>query len=401
MTRALFLEGMNTAGYSIAPATLERWVRDVKSRGTAILEFKESGGKSLLDREQRNVMSGWVLHENETGTKVTILSFFDCTKAFFHVELSNGTISNYLAEDGFSSRLLKRKGASFVVDIDALAKMMWEWIFIQDFRGRGIIRKNFASIDFTFTGHRTDRGKGYAPKGGPQPLVADSISKYTNCIITCAWGDGENRTPPILFTYNSAFRTDRNMTKRRKDQVDHLRECMDKYGISAERIIYVGNNTNETRTYVKESPDLLRLFFGVYEVPPDVTIYSDEGNSFFEENQSVLMELGFQKHRCYPPLVHQYISVNDNPLHGSSKGKWRNCGVDFKDDVASCLALLSFLDQDIVQHSRYWWDRNMISITEIGVRELIGQLPGKLSHKHKEWKRSYEAFMNEIQDNDE
>ena len=400
VTRALFLEGLKYGGYSVGTRTLDRWVHDANTRGTAILEFKESGGIPRLDSEQRNVTSGWVLHENGTGVEVTLLTFFDFVKTYFNIELSDGTISNYLTEDGFASRLVKRKGTSFVVDVDALCQLMWNWVIIQDFRARRIQRDKFASIDFTFTGHRTERGSSYAPNGGPQPMVADSISKYTNCIITCAWADGINRTPPILFTYNSAFRTDRNVTKRRKEQVDHLHECMDKYGISADRIKYVGNNTNETRTYVKECPELVRLFFEEYEVPPDVTIYSDEGNSFFEEDKSVLNAIGF-KHICYEPLVHQYTSVNDNPLHGSSKQKWRHCGVDYKDDVASCLALLSFLDEDITHHSKYWWDRNMISITEEGVRELIGQRPGKLSHLHKSWKRSYEEFMNQFEEVDE
>ena len=103
----------------------------------------------------------------------------------------------------------------------------------------------------------------------------------------------------MLFTYNSAFRSDRNMTKRRKEQFEHLHECLDKYGISQDRIKYVGNDTNETRTYVKECPELIRMFFEQYEVPPDVTIYSDEGNSFFEGDASVLKAIGF-KHICYP-----------------------------------------------------------------------------------------------------
>lgn len=400
VTRSLFLEGLKQGGYSVGPRTLDRWVHDANTRGTAILEVKKSGGKHCLEREKRNVTSGWVLHENENGSVVSLQSFFDFAKTYFDVELSNGTISNYLTEDGFSSRLIKRKGISFMVDVEALCDMYWNWVIIQNFRARRIKPDKFASIDFTFTGHRTERGSGYAPKGGPQPMVADSISRYTNCIITVEWADGINRTPPMLFTYNSAFRSDRNMTKRRKEQFEHLHECLDKYGISQDRIKYVGNDTNETRTYVKECPELIRMFFEQYEVPPDVTIYSDEGNSFFEGDASVLKAIGF-KHICYPPLVHQYISVNDNPLHGSSKQKWRNCGVDYKDDVNSCLALLSFLDKDITEYSKYWWERNMISITEEGVRELIGQRPGRLSHLHKSWKRSYEEFMNQFQEDDE
>ena len=152
------------------------------------------------------------------------------------------------------------------------------------------------------------------------------------------------------------------------------------------------------RQYARECPGLIRLFFGNYEVPSGSTIYSDEGNAFFENGESVLLEAGFKKHRCYPSMVHQYASPNDNRLHGTSKQPWRTCGVNFSDDVESCLCLLNFLDRDIVKYSKYWWDRNLVELTEEGVKDLIGQGPCKLSHKHKIWQRSYDQFMNENDD---
>ena len=121
-------------------------MHDSKTRGTAILEIKESGANPRLDREQRNVSSGWVLHENETGSEVTILSFFEFAKTYFNVQLSYGTISNYLAEDGFASRLVKRKGTSFVVDVDALCQLMWNWIIIQDFRADVLKERNLHQL---------------------------------------------------------------------------------------------------------------------------------------------------------------------------------------------------------------------------------------------------------------
>jgi hypothetical protein len=359
------------------------------------MENKESGAESILGRAQRNVASGWTLHENENGVEVTLKTYEAFALASFFVQLSPSTISNYLAEDGFVSRLVKKKGKTFVVDIEALRKELWGWVFIQDFRKRIIKREKFASGDFMFTGHRTERRHSFAPRGGPQPMAPERISSFTNCIFTCVWANGKNITPPILFTYNSAFRQDRKETEKRSKKLSHLRKCMVKYGISGERIIYVGKGNNETRKYVKESPDLIRRFFDVYPVSPDCTVYSDEGNSFYDDGDSVLLEVGFKKHVRYPAKVHQYLSVNDNPLHGTSKRRWRTCGVDFSDDVDSCLALLSFLDKDIIEHSKKWWDRNMIELTEEGAADLIGQCPGKLSHLHKSWKRSYEEFMNQ------
>jgi transposase len=390
-----YIECLETANYSVSPSQLNRWVANIGKYGSAIHANKQSGAPALLDREERDVMSGRTLHENENGKQVTLETYHDFALDHLDKDLSYPTISRYFDEDRFTSRLVQKKAKSFVVDSDALCKEAWDWVYIQDFRARNIQRDKFASIDFTFTGHRTDRTHSFAPSGGPQPMVSESISPYTNCIVTCGWSDGINRTPPKLFTYNPAFRTDRKKTKRRSDQIEHLNECLDKYGISEDRVVYIGKDKGETTKYTRECPELIRIFFDGYTIPPDSRVYSDNGNSFFDEGNSVLEEVGFLKHRCYPAKVHQYLSMNDNALHGTSKRSWRSSGVDFSDDVKSCLILLSFLDRDIVNYSKHWWDRNLINVTEEGMEALIGKGPCKLSHLHKSWKRSYEDFMNE------
>ncbi len=395
----LFRQCLEEAGYSVSRSQLDRWVARLDTIGSVIVDDKETGAPSLLDREKRDIASGWVLHENETGNKVSLASFYSFVLDHFGIDLSYATISNYLYEDGFASRVVQKKAKSFVVDLDSMCKELWNWVYIQDFRARVIKRDELTSIDYMFTGHRTDRTYSFAPKGGPQPMVAEDISNFTNCVVTCVWADGKNRTPPKLFTYNPAFRTDRNPTKKRLEQLAHLHECLDKYGISEDRVIYIGESKNEMKKYARECPDLIRLFFEDSNVPAGCTVYSDEGNSFFDNGKSVLLEVGFRKHVCYPARVHQYLSVNDNPLHGTSKQSWRNCGVKFSDDVESCLALLSFLDRDIVNHSKDWWDRNLICLEEEGVRDLIGKGKMKRSNEHKLWKRSYENFIHEYNAN--
>jgi hypothetical protein len=303
-----------------------------------------------------------------------------------------------LSEDGFAARLAHKKGRGFVVDVEALRAELWNWVILQDFRSRGIRREEFCSIDYTFTGHRNERQTTFAPRGGPQPMVAEKSSNYTNCIVTCLWADGVNRTPPVLFTYDPAFRTDRPPTKRRDAQLVHLRECMEKYGITAERIVYIGTEQKEMRKYARECPDLARRFFGIYPVPPNTTIFSDEGNSFIENGKSVLIDIGFAKHIKYPARVHQFLSPNDNKAHGTAKRAWRSCGVDHRDDVMSCLCLLSYLDDHIVKYSKHWWDTNMIRLKEEGVKDLIGDGRGKSCHLHKTWKRSYDDFMKDKMD---
>ncbi len=74
----------------------------------------------------------------------------------------------------------------------------------------------------------------------------------------------------------------------------------------------------------------------------------------------------------YPANVHQWLSMNDNPLHGLSKGSWRTSGVDYSDDVESCLMLLYFLYRDIINYSNFWFKRNIMELKEDAVSDLIG-----------------------------
>ena len=50
-----------------------------------------------------------------------------------------------------------------------------------------------------------------------------------------------------------------------------------------------------------------------------MTILSDGGNAFFDQKNDVLLDLGFGTHGIYTSAVHQYMSPNDNRLHGTSK----------------------------------------------------------------------------------
>jgi hypothetical protein len=116
------------------------------------------------------------------------------------------------------------------------------------------------------------------------------------------------------------------------------------------RIIYVGKEKGDSRSYVSESPALLRNFFEHYKVPKGAAILSDIGGSFVDQGKSVLLYIGFQRHVCYPAVVHQYLSPNDNRMYGTAKKIWRESYLDCNDDVKSCLFLLHRLYNDIRSH---------------------------------------------------
>ena len=376
ISRTVFRSILADTGITVPKSSLDRWVYAYATTGSIFKVEKASGASPLLDAEQCEIAAGWVLFQNDSNQIVSIASFSNFCKSAFGVELAQTTAHDYLHALGFSSKILQSKTRGFTVDVDTLAKMMFEWK--RERQLDGDLKGLMASIDFTFTGHRTDRRVSYAPTGGAQPKSSAAISRFTNCIVTVVWSDGVNRTPPVLFTFNGKFRFDRIGRKVWDQEREHLIDALSRFDIDARRIIYIGAKKNETHTYVSESADILRRFFALYQIPLNVVVFSDNGKSFFPGGVSVLESLGFAKHVSYPAPVHQYLSPNDNRLHGTAKASWRNnSGVDFKDDVESSLLLLNHLDINLMAHATTWFGRNILDITADSARELIRCRSGK------------------------
>ena len=176
-----------------------------------------------------------------------------------------------------------------------------------------------------------------------------------------------------------------------QDDQRHLEDCLKRFDIGRDRVIYVGSERKETRLYVPESRNLLRQFFEMYAVPEGAIVFSDNGRS----TKGVLTDLGFTKHVYYPATVHQYLSPNDNRLHGTAKKSWRATQVDFKDDIESSLLLLSLLDSDIKAHSEQWFENNIMKLTQESAREIISGRGGKGGKVDAERRRTYRIFSDQ------
>ena len=89
---------------------------------------------------------------------------------------------------------------------------------------------------------------------------------------------------------------------------------LDEFGIDSSRIIYVGKERREGRQYVAESTALIQHFFDLYPIFDDKHILTDNGSSFLHG----LEDIGAKMHCRYTASVHQYLSPNDNRLHGEA-----------------------------------------------------------------------------------
>ena len=340
ISRTAFRDLLADANITVSKSSLDRWIYAHVSNASIFTAEKGSGAPPLLDEDQCEIAAGWVLSQNDSNQMVSVASFSNFCTTAFGATLSQGTSHNYLHALGFSSKVSQIKNSGFITDIDTLSKMMFDWKCERQLAGdlQGLL----ASVDFTFTGHRSDRRLSYAPSGGAQPKSRGANSQFTNCIATVVWSDGVNRTPPALFTFNGKFRLDRLGRKAWVQEREKLQGALVRYGIDAKRVIYIGSEKNETRTYASESADLLRRFFEIYRVRSKGVVFSDNGTAFFPGGVSALETIGFEKHVSYPAPVHQHLSPNDNRLHGTAKARWRSSGVDFKDDVESSLMLMHY-----------------------------------------------------------
>ena len=199
-TRKEFTAEMARAGWEFSERQLDRWAARVKLELDAISSEKAQSSFPALTRSQKDISSGWVLDQIEHGKAVHLETFCAFVIDHFLIKIAKRTASNYLKEDGFTYRLLQKKSSSFSVDVDKLRDDLWNWVRSNQISLKNIPLSKLCSIDFTFTGHRTERRTGFGVKGGAQPMEALNISKFTNCIVTCVWADGKNRTPPVLFT---------------------------------------------------------------------------------------------------------------------------------------------------------------------------------------------------------
>jgi hypothetical protein len=197
--RKSYRDALAEAGVTVPKSSLDRWVAHLDDNNSVYAAIKASGAAPLLDEVEREVAAGWVLVQFDEHKVVSVASFQRFCKASFNVDMSHGSAIKYLHDAGFSSKLTQSKTAGYCLVVGALAKIMFEWAEVR--RRAGELDGLLASVDFTYTGHRTDRRTSYAPSGGSQPKTGNAIAQHTNCIVTVVWSDGVNRTPPVLFTY--------------------------------------------------------------------------------------------------------------------------------------------------------------------------------------------------------
>jgi len=82
--------------------------------------------------------------------------------------------------------------------------------------------------------------------------------------------------------------------------------------------------------------------------------------------------LGFEEHVTYPADVHQYLSPNDNKLHGC-KAKWYQGYYEEEGEVEHSLRLMKLLDEETVANSKRYFDNNLIKVKKSDLDAMLGE----------------------------
>ena len=395
MKRSEFLLNMQEAGYNMSYKTFGRHIQGYKMHGSILNVDKETGAIPSLSFLEKDIAAGFVFMKNTKNEIVNVKHYKHFVLQDLKIDISLSTARNYLHEAGFSSRAVSKKSRGFTFDGEKMRDVYWQ--FINQCRIDGVFltrASRLCSLDFVFTSHRSDRFTTFIQKNGPQPKAAIPLSKYTNCIITMVWCDGVNRTPSCVFSYNPDFNIndDSSTEKTRKSKL--LKEYLDHYEISEDRVIYMPQEKGERKTFVRESSFLIYKFFEIYKIEKHCVIFTDASNAFFNKKVDVLLEIGFHSHHTYPPEVHHLLSPNDNNLHSTSKKSWMHTVNDHFNDTNSTFFLMSCLDQDTTSHSKRWFEENLIKPSDEQIKQSIGIGNIENSRYRRKCMDAYELFIN-------
>jgi transposase len=388
--RDVSVVAITRAAPDVTEASLRRWVAAIHKEEAPFLDVKASGRPKSLSDENLDILVGWILMETCGGEIVKLDGALAFLRDKLGVEIVKETLRLRLHDIGVETcptAVHCKETPPLRVQVEAYI----DWM--KDFRANGCSRRLLCSLDFTYTSHRTSRPTTLAGKGRKKS-VRSKISRFTNCLVTGLLSDGRQLSS-ILYTYNGEFRTDRAKTKRRRKLEGRLGALMEKYGISDERIVFDGAMKGEKRTFVREYSGMVRHFLEHHMdtiKDENILFLSDQGAAFKDGHESLIEKNGYGHHLFYPPCVHQFLSPNDNKLHGVAKAKWRGMFDNFDDDVECSLGLMHVLDGVQSDTIKKWFKCNMFlgrgRVTEEKVKELISRAPTKISSLH-------EACINE------
>jgi transposase len=365
-------EKIKKMGYTKTRSTMYRHIASVRRTGHALSLVKKDGSHSLFNCHQMSIVNSWISDQNTNNRPI---GYYDVQKFIydtFSIEVCKMTAGNVLHRLGHTLKTCQSKTSGFKKTNAALKEEYMAFITKMKNENRFFCHSSeIRSIDVTYTKKPPAAITTFSPKGGCKQRADSKTNLYTNAIVTMVSGDGHNHTPCLLFTHDPKMAKEQKKTGRGKRVRSEFEEALKEYNISEDRIIYVKSEKN----YFAESPDVYEQFLKHYEmkkkIPQTALILHDGGKAFKRRKTSIFDNLGFTNHVTYPTDVHQFLSPNDNKLHGC-KSTWYGKYYKFKNEVSSALCLMNLIDLDTLNNSKTYFKNNLFNVKKSDLDNIIG-----------------------------
>lgn len=355
-------------GYTKSERQLRNHLAAVEATGHALYPCAKNNSSFKLNQAQMDETDDWISAQNAENAPFSRRKLQTFIKARFDIEVHPNTVGNILKRLSMSRRACKTKSPGFIF-LDAELRVMY-WTYILKLRATNSIHRHpseICSIDTTYTRKPTDKSFTYIRRGSPQPKSKHKTFLYTDSIVTMIWADGVNRTPCILFTYNPRMAPTQPNTVRGRETRMEFTDALARTEIDESRVLYVKSKKN----YFGENSEMYEAFLTRYNLDKNVAVFHDAGKGFKKGPVSVFDKLEFANHIEYPSDVHQYLSPNDNNLHGAAKQKWKLEYNEFETRVEAPLRLMQLIDCDAAEHSQWYFRRNILNVKQRDLDTLI------------------------------
>jgi transposase len=368
MTPGEIFSVLQKSGYGKTRMTLHNQIKRLKATDDGEHVCKSVGRKQILNEEEMDKVHMWILDKNENHIPIERKDVKKYIHNTFGLEVTDRTAGNIVHRLELSRKTCQMKTAGFKYSNAELREMYWNFILeMKAKRKFGIPLSQICSIDITHTTRPAGKVTTISSIGGGKQKCASKVVLYTNSIVTFIWADRVNRTPCMLFTYDPKFNPEQKKTSRGKLIKTELDTALDKYGVSRHCVVYKSNKKN----YCGEAAELYEYFLDYYEIDKNVLILHDGGNAFKRGKTSIFDAKGFTNHLTYPAAVHQYLSPNDNKLHGV-KAKWKKKYWELGDSISPSLYLMQLIDCDNTKHSYRYFQNNLIKVSKASLDGIIG-----------------------------
>ena len=159
-------EIMHQAGYQVNERTSRRHIAEIKSTGHAIKDQTLAGRPSKLNFLQQDIVVGYIIFCNRRRKIVNRRKLREFIEKNWKITVTDQWCGLFLRQNGFRKRKMRLKVKGYAVSDQELAEVHLKWIQLnRDQIFKGYDHGDVVSLDFTYTGHRTDSRHTYVPKG--------------------------------------------------------------------------------------------------------------------------------------------------------------------------------------------------------------------------------------------